>query len=115
MFLNYKRAALLSIVLLLSSSAVVFGQAKPGEGTALQRLDVMREKLERMRRSLNSSISVLRDEGKDDKGKKDDEKKLETPLGRLIALEKDASRVQSEVNNIRGKVDRGEKIRTNGR
>ncbi len=109
MFLNLKKATFLSVVIILAFSANGFSQVKPNEGTDLQRLEVMREKLERIRRSLGSVISVLKDENKEDKSKKDDEKKLDTPLGRLVALEKDASRLQTDVNSLRGKADRGEK------
>ncbi|MGD9628209.1 MAG: outer membrane protein assembly factor BamD [Pyrinomonadaceae bacterium] len=91
-------------------SATVNAQAKPGDGTPLQRLEVMRQKLETMRRSLNSSASVLKDENKDDDNKKDDKSKADTPLGRILSLEKDASRLLSEVNSIRGRVDRGDKF-----
>lgn len=84
-------------------------QTKPGDGTDLQRLEVMREKLDRLRRSLGSVITVIREENREDKTKKDDEKKLETPLGRLVGLEKDGSRLNADVNSLRGKVDRGEK------
>lgn len=90
-------------------TTVAMGQAKQGDGSDLQRLEVMRDKLERMRRSLGSMITVLKEENKSDKTKKDDEKKLETPLGRLTGLDKDTSRLQSDVNSLRGKVDRGEK------
>lgn len=96
------------VVLLLMSSVVVFSQ-NAGEGTVTQRLDVVRDKLDRMKRSLSSTISVLREENKADKSKKDDEKKLDTPLGRLVSLEKDVNRLQSDLNNLRGKVDRAEK------
>lgn len=106
---DLKKVAFVLVVLMLGTNGVLFGQTKPGDGTVSQRLEVMRDKLERIRRSLNSAISVLKEENKDDKNKKDDEKKLETPLGRLVALDKDISRVQSDVNNLRGKVDRGEK------
>ena len=106
---DLKKVALFLFVLVLSTGGVVLGQAKPGDGTVSQRLEVMRDKLERVRRSLGSAISVLREENKDDKNKKDDEKKIETPLGRLVALDKDVSRVQSDVNSLRGKIDRGEK------
>ncbi len=106
---DLKKVAFMLFVLMLGTSGVLFGQANPGDGTVSQRLEVMRDKLERVRRSLNSAISVLKDENKEDKNKKDDEKRLETPLGRLVALDKDVARVQSDVNNLRGKVDRGEK------
>ncbi|MGH9820281.1 MAG: outer membrane protein assembly factor BamD, partial [Pyrinomonadaceae bacterium] len=39
----------------------------------------------------------------------DDKENLDTPLGRLTGLQKEISRALSEVNNIHGKVDRGEK------
>lgn len=109
MFLNSKRSLFGLAILVLASSATAFGQAKPNDGTDTQRLEVMRDKIDRMRRSLNSGIAVLREENKEDKAKKDDEKKVDSPLGRLISLEKEGGRLQSDVNNIRGKIDRGEK------
>lgn len=109
MFFDLRRAIVLSILVVIALAATGGGQIKPGDGTPLQRLEVMREKLERVRRSLGSVIAVLKEENREDKAKKDDEKKLDTPLGRLVALEKDASRLQSDVNSLRGKADRGEK------
>ena len=105
---RFNRALVLAGIigsLVLSAAA----QARPGDGSPLQRLEVMRQKLEIMRRSLNSSASVLKDENKDDSSKKGDKSDLNTPLGRLLALEKDAARLQSEVNSLRSKVDRAEK------
>jgi outer membrane assembly lipoprotein YfiO len=87
----------------------IFAQNNPADGTVAQRIEVMRDKLDRMRRSLNSSITVLREENKSDKNKKDDAKLPGTPLGRLVVLEKDTGRLLSDLNNVRGKVDRGEK------
>lgn len=106
---TFYKVIFLQLVVFLSASAVAYSQAKPGDGTALQRLSVMGEKLDRMRKSLSSIASVLKEESKSDKAKKDDEKNPNTPLGRLVALEKDASRLQGDVNDLRGKVDRGEK------
>ncbi|HEY0426439.1 MAG TPA: outer membrane protein assembly factor BamD [Pyrinomonadaceae bacterium] len=79
------------------------------DGTPTQRLDVMRQKLEGMRRSLSSAASAIQEENKSDKTKKDDKNAVNTPLGRLRALEKDVTRLQSDVTNLRGKVDRAEK------
>lgn len=110
MFLYTKRAAFLFVLTLTGFAAFTFGQAKPGDGTASQRLDVMSQKLTIMRRSLASAASVLRDENKDDKSKKDDKQKVDTPLGRLVSLGKDADRLQSDVNSLKGKVDRGDKL-----
>ncbi|CAN5520547.1 hypothetical protein BH10ACI3_BH10ACI3_12660 [soil metagenome] len=109
MVFDLRKFRYLSLLLILAFSVAGFGQAKPGDGTALQRLDVMKDKVDRMRRSLDSGIAVLKDENKADQAKKDDEKKIETPLGRLVALEKDAGRVQSDINSLRGKADRGDK------
>lgn len=99
--LNFSVFVLFVVVgtLAVSSSA----QSKPGDGTPAQRLDVMRQKLETMRRSLSSMASVLKDE------KPEDKKNLDSPLSRLNSLEKEASRLQSDVNSLRGKVDRAEK------
>ena len=110
MVLHKYKAVLLSLVLIAGFAVVGTAQKnKDGQGSITQRLDVMRQKLETMRRSLESAASVLKDESKGDKGKKEDKSKLETPLGRLRGLGKEASSLQSEVNTLRGKVDRSEK------
>lgn len=83
----------------------VFGQSG-GDGTPEQRLEVMRQKLDSMKRSLNSAASVLRAEDKAVKGSKDDP---DSPLGRLTSLEKETSSLASEVNSLRGKVQRADK------
>ncbi len=107
MFFNKNKAVILSLFLLVSF--VVPGLAQQNNNTPSQRLDIMRQKLETMRRSLSSAASVLKDDNKDDKSKKDDKNSQETPLGRLKALEKETANLQSEVNTTRGKVDRSEK------
>lgn len=112
MFLQKSKAVLLSLFLtfsLVSVGAAQNKENKEGQGSVSQRLEVMRQKLETMRRSAESAASVLKDESKDDKAKKDDKSKIETPLGRLRGLQKEASSLQSEVNTLRGKVDRSEK------
>jgi len=109
MFFRVNKAIIVGLILVLSFPLAAFAQTKPSEGTPAQRLDVMRSKLETMRRSLQSAISVIKDENKDDKAKKDDKEKLETPLGRLRALEKETASLQSDINSLRGKVDRSEK------
>ena len=101
------RTALLAVSLLVCFSDFGFAQEKKGEGTPSQRLEVMSQKLETMRRSLKSAISVLEQENGN--SKKDDKENADTPHARLTALEKETSRLQSEVNNLKGKVDRGEK------
>ncbi len=101
-----------SLAVLFISAAFVTGglsQAKPGDGSPSTRLEVMRQKLETIRRSATSSASVLKEETKDDKAAKDDKTSLDTPLSRLRAIEKEASQLQSDVNSLRGKLDRSEK------
>ncbi|REJ78363.1 MAG: outer membrane protein assembly factor BamD [Acidobacteria bacterium] len=90
-------------VFVLSSVEVV--AQDPQDITPSQRLEVMRQKLDRMKRSLSSASSVLRAEDDDVKGSKDDP---ESPLGRLISLEKEVSSLESEVNSLRGKVQRAD-------
>jgi outer membrane assembly lipoprotein YfiO len=97
----------LVLTLVLSFSTVL--AQKSGDGTPFQRLEVMKQKLDQMKRSLNGAISTLKQEGKDDKKKGDNKAELDTPIGRLKSLEKEVSRLISETNNLRGKVDRAEK------
>lgn len=85
-----------------------FGQDKANDGSPLQRLDVLGSKLDSMRRSVSGAESALKTEDKAEK-KKENKGQLDTPLSRLQAMEKEISRTQSDVNNLRGKVDRGEK------
>lgn len=100
-------AALGAIVLLVAGAAA---QQKPGDGTPAQRLEVMRQKLETMRRSLNGIASVLKEEGSGESSKKDDKSTLDTPLARVQSLEKEAGRLSSEVNTLRGRIDRADKF-----
>jgi len=110
-FMTFKNTLVffLLFALLVAGGVTVYGQAKPGDGSPVQRLDVLRSRLEAMRRSVNGAASALKIENKDEKDKKNDKEKLDTPLGRLTGLEKEISSLLSEVNNIHGKVDRGEK------
>lgn len=111
MFFLTKKLYILTMLLVLSLAGTALGQTKTGEGTPSQRLDVMGQKLTIMRRSLSSLISVLKDDNKTEKSK-DDRSNADTPLNRLIGLEKEAARLQSDVNSLKGKVDRGEQIET---
>jgi outer membrane assembly lipoprotein YfiO len=115
MFLRKYKAVILSLFLLLSFVVPSFAQDKTqnkaNDGSVSQRLEVMRQKLETMRRSVGSAASVLKDDSKDKdkKSEKDDKNSADTPYKRLKDLEKEASNFQSEVNSLRGKVDRSEK------
>lgn len=82
--------------------------AARSEGTPLQRLEVMRQQLEALRRNVNGAISGLKE------GEKKDDKtaaaaSLEDPRTRLKGLEKEAAALLSEVSNLRGKQERAEK------
>lgn len=108
MFSGKNKVFFIVLLAILSLTVPAFAQNK-NDGTPLQRLDVMRQKLESMRRSLSSAASGIQEENKGDKSKKDDKNIANTPLGRLKSLEKEAATMQSQVNNLRGKVDRAEK------
>jgi outer membrane protein assembly factor BamD len=88
--------------------AAVYAQ-KPSGQTELstnQRLDVMSSKLDSMRRSLSSALNAMEDKTKDSKEKKN----ADDPVVRLKGLEKEASSLMSELNDIRSKSDKGEKF-----
>ena len=96
------------VVVALAGGSLFFvqGQNAGGDGSPTQRLEVMRQKLETIRKSAASAASVLEQE---EKVSKEDKKNVDTPVGRLKGIEKDASRLLSEVNDLRGKVDRSDK------
>lgn len=94
--------------LVLALPALGFAQ-KPSGQTELstnQRLDVMSSKLDLMRRSLNGALNGMEDKSKDSKEKKN----ADDPVVRLRSLEKEASSLMSELNDIRSKNDKGEKF-----
>ncbi len=110
--MHFRKYSVFLLIILVSFLGSVFAQkAKQSDGSPSQRLSIMSSKLETMKRSLNSAISTLKQtQGKvDKKDKKDDKAALETPIGRLQKLEKDASKLDGEVSSLRGKVDRSEK------
>lgn len=104
MISKIKTPILTFLVLCLTVSAFAQDNLTPS-----QRLDVMRQKLDTMRRSLQSAAGALKDDSKGDKTKKDDKAKLDTPLGRILGLEKEAQSLSTEVGSLKGKVDRSEK------
>ena len=107
MFLRTSRNFLVASVAILAAFAAV--PAQKSDATDIQRLNVMSDKLSRMKRSLDSIATALKADAKGEKSKKDDKEKLDTPLGRIQSLQKDASRLSEQVGSLRGKVDRGEK------
>src|SRR5438132_8597843 len=82
------------------------GSRSQSDLSAVQRLEIMRSKLESMRRSLDNAIASMnaRDAG-DPKAKASPD----DPRGRLRGLDKEVGSVLSEVSDLRGKQDRSEK------
>lgn len=103
---------IVGLIIVLSLSMPLFAQ-QTGVGdinaSPVQRLEVLSQKLNIMRRSINNALSSLKEDAKDDRGKKDDKSSLDTPAGRLKGLDKEVDRTLGDVNNIRGKIDRSEK------
>ncbi len=79
------------------------GQTQSGLSN-VQRLDVMRSKLDAMRRSLESGIAALSPKDANDKSKNPDD-----PRERLRGLLKEVSSLQSEVSDLHSKEDKAEK------
>ena len=104
-----KREILASFLIAAAVFASGVAAQKPGDGSPAQRLEVMRQKLETIRRAATSAASVLKQENKDENSEKEGKENLDTPYARLKSVEKEASGLQSEVNSLRGKLDRSEK------
>ena len=98
-------AAILAIAFSITVTATPQDKNQPQSGLSnLQRLDVMRSKLEAMRRSLNSAIS-----GMNAKDTADAKKNPDDPRERLRSLEKDVSSLLSEINDLHTKEEKAEK------
>src|SRR4030095_13710223 len=102
-------------VLVLGLVPSVFAQQPAGtsELSINQRLQVMNDKLETMRRLLTNAISSMAPAKTNDKAKANDKDKakqananLDDPVVRLKNLEKEATSLLSEVNDIRTKNDK---------
>lgn len=94
-----------TLSLSLFSPAFAQGGKAQSDLSAPQRLDVMRSKLESMRRSLSSAISSLEPKDKKDKEKPN----ADDPRERLRGLDKEVSSILSEVNDIIAKQERSER------
>ncbi|HVG31834.1 MAG TPA: outer membrane protein assembly factor BamD [Pyrinomonadaceae bacterium] len=98
---------LVSIILgaiLLSCLASVAVLAQGSDATPVQRLDVMKSKLNTMQRSLNNAISSINAKESEGAASADD------PRTRLRGLEQEVSAVLTEVLNARSKLDRSERL-----
>jgi outer membrane protein assembly factor BamD len=82
-----------------------------GEGTPVQRLEVLRQRLDTARRTLNGAIAAL-NAGGDDKQKKDQKSATaaDDSAARLRGLEKEVGALLNEVSDTRSRAERGEKF-----
>jgi outer membrane protein assembly factor BamD len=103
MYSRFSKQLIICAVLVLSLASGVLGQAGQSELSAIQRLDVMRSKLESMRRSLNSATSAMAAPSEKEKKNPDD------PRERLRGLDKEVGSMLSEVNEVRSKQERSER------
>lgn len=75
----------------------------PSGATNVQRMDIMRQKLEALKRSLESAVAAMPAPDPKDKPKADDGRE------RLRGLSKEANSLLSEVNDLHAKEDKSEK------
>jgi outer membrane protein assembly factor BamD len=106
------QAAVLVAALLtpwLSQKSAFAQQPQQGQSdlSNTQRLNVMKSKLEAMRRSLSSAIAALNSSDSGDKTKNADD-----PRERLRGLDKEVGAIISEVNDLQTKEDKAEKYDT---
>jgi len=97
--------SLLAVALMVSLLGVGRAQNTRAQNdlSPVQRLDIMRSKLEAMKRSLNSAIAGIPQKDKNAKVDADD------PRVRLQNLDKEVSSVLAEVNDLHAKQDRSER------
>lgn len=112
MSLRYLAAVALCAILLTGAVPVTSAQQQSqSEGSPAQRLEVMRSKLDGMRRSLNSAIANI---NATDTGNKENDKNSPEAeaLTRLRGLEREVGNVLSDVASLRRKVDTSERYDT---
>ncbi|HEX8147353.1 MAG TPA: outer membrane protein assembly factor BamD [Pyrinomonadaceae bacterium] len=107
--MRFRKVLMTALCAALLGGAVPAGalraEASPQQSqlTAIQRLDVMRSRLDTMRRTLNSAIAGLNAKDKSAEVTADD------PRQRLGGLEKEVGKLLGEVADIRGKQERAER------
>lgn len=92
-----------ALVCTLSSAALAQATKSTSEISTTQRLEIMRSKLESLRRSLNSGISSMPAPDKKEKVSADSPREI------LRGLDKEVGSLLSEVNDVRGRHDRAER------
>ena len=103
--MSYSRKLILVSVVVSLLSGLMLAQERP-TGSNFSRLEVLKSQLEQMRRSLDSTISVLKDADDADQAKDNPD----SWLNRMRGLEKEARSLLNDVNGLRGKVSRSDKI-----
>ncbi len=91
-----------ALVVCLAATALA-QQGGASELAPLQRMDVMRSKLDGMRRTLSSAISAMAPQSESEKKNPDD------PRERLRGLEKEVGSLVVEVSDLRAKQERAER------
>ncbi|MGH9882776.1 MAG: hypothetical protein ACRD6N_15170, partial [Pyrinomonadaceae bacterium] len=100
--------SLFSVVLvcgLTSASLAQGGGKQSSDLSTVQRLELMRQKLESLRRSLNSAISSM-----PSSADKNEKASADSPREILRGLDKEVAAILSEVNDIRSKQERSERF-----
>lgn len=102
--------SLLAVVLLLGVFGFTSAQNNRTQSdlSSVQRLDIMRSKLEALKRSLGRGIAGIPQKAQDKNAKVD----VDDPRVRLQGLDKEVSSVLSEVNDLHAKQDRSERYDT---
>ena len=103
---------IVGLVLCACLSGVVLAQGggrSQSDLSPVQRLEIMRSKLESMRRSLDNAIASMNAR---DAGNPKEKASADDPRERLRGLDKEVGSVLGEVSDLRGKQDRSEKYDT---
>lgn len=101
---NFLTATLCAALLLGAVPAASLGAAAAAQqqNSPAQRLDVMRSRLETIRRTLNSAIAGLN-------AKEKGEESADDPRKRLSGLEKETGKMLDEVNELKNKQEKAER------
>lgn len=97
--------SVLAVALLAGFLTVHAQKSAQNDLSPVQRLDVMRSKLEAMKRSLNSALAGIPQKAQDKNAKTD----ADDPRVRLQNLDKEVSAVLTDVNDLHAKQDRSER------
>ena len=108
MYSRYLAVIALCAVMLAGFVPMVLAQDGQAQGNRTERLEVMRSKLESMRRQLNNAIANVNTKEGSDPQKSKDSPEAEA-ASRLRGLEREVNSVLSDVLAIRAKIDKSER------